>query len=364
MIKKTQIEWDNKTLNYDKSKFPFREWAISVIQEVKPEITELETLHLNVSPEELSQIRKHFHKASTRKEFMEMVDLFMEENIPQRICNKEYLIQRYPTLRIVEPNQAKKSRRLAFHQGIWVGNGRGLRTVWMPFTRCYGTNSMQMLPLGISRKITKQCLRNQWSLEKFEDVSIEHSFPIDLDYGQAHLFFQEHIHGNVNNDTDITRVSMDIRILVQGEEYHRRLPGGYLRFPGDYQSDINEDHTGRHFITYDCWSSKYTKHIPLPMQRDVIDSYCDKNKISYSDSQFENEYLDWCPSLQHFISQKPEGIVMLSIFSLPDKKKWRDKILNLALENGVELHFANEYLVLRTQDDLNLIQRYLEFSPL
>jgi sporadic carbohydrate cluster protein (TIGR04323 family) len=222
---------------------------------------------------------------------------------------------------------------------------------------------MQMLPLKISRKITKQCINNRWSLEKFEDECMKHAFPINLDYGQAHLFFQEHMHGNVNNDTDITRLSMDIRVLIEGEPYLRRLPGAWLRFPGDYRSDIVEDNTGRHFITYDCWSSKYTKRIPLPMQRDVIDAYCEKNKINYSDSQFENEYLDWCPSLQHFIRQKPDGIVMLSIFSLPDKKEWRDNILNLALDNGVELHFANEYIVLRNKNDLELIQRYLEFSP-
>lgn len=363
MLKNTEVEWDNKTLNYDNITFKFREWAIAVIQEVKPEVTELETLHLQVTSEELSKIRNHFYKASTRKDFMKMVDDFMARYITHRIGGKRYLVQRYPTLRIVEPNQSKKSRRLTFHQGIWVGNGKGLRTVWMPFTKCYGTNSMQILPLGISKKITKQCLRNRWSLEKFEEESIKHSFPVTLDYGQCHLFFQEHIHGNVTNETDITRVSMDIRILIEGEPYHRRLPGAWLRLPGDYRCDITEDNTGKHFITYDCWSSKYTKNIPLPMQRDVIDMYCEKNKISYSDSQFENEYLDWCPSLQHFIRQKPDGIVMLSIFSLPDKKKWRDTILNLALESGVELHFSNEYLVLRNRKDLELIQNYLEFSP-
>ena len=54
---------------------------------------------------------------------------------------------------------------------------------------------------------------------------------------------------------------------------------------------------------------------------------------------------------------------MLSIFSLPNRKDWRNNILNLALDNGVELHFANEYLVLRDKRDLKLIQSYLEFSP-
>jgi len=324
---------------------------------------ELETLHNIVSSEELYKIKTHFHKSCMRKEFMEMVDNFMKEYAPQRICNKDYLIQRYPTLRIVEPNQTKKSRRLQFHQGIWVGNGKGLRTIWIPFTSAYDTNTMQMLPLEISREITKKCIDNQWSLEEFENKCAEYSFPINLNYGQAHLFFQEHIHGNVNNDTNITRVSMDIRILVKGEEYLRRLPGAWLRFPKDYRSDDRRDYTGKYFITYDAWNSNYTKNIPLPMQRSLIDEYCKKNQINYTDSQFDNEYLDWCPALQHFIKQKPYGIVMLSIFALPDKKKWRENILNLAIENNVELHFANEYLVLRNREDLKLIEEYLNFSP-
>ena len=54
---------------------------------------------------------------------------------------------------------------------------------------------------------------------------------------------------------------------------------------------------------------------------------------------------------------------MLSIFALPDKKEWRDDILNLALENNVELHFANEYLIVKDRSDLKLIEDYLTFSP-
>ena len=361
-LRPTELQWDNDFLNYDTTQYRFREWALSVIQELEPHITELETLHLNVEPEKLLQIKSHFHAASLRREFMEMVDSFMEEYIPERITNKRYMVQRYPTLRIVEPNQAKRSRRLIFHQGIWVGNGTGMRTVWVPFTSCYETNTVQFLPLDVSKELTSKNIEECWSLERFEGECLKHSFPITLEYGQCHLFLQEHIHGNVNNETDITRVSMDIRVLVEGESYHRKLPGGYFRFPGDYRSDLPQDHTGRKFITYDAWMSDYTRNIPLPMQRSVIDDYCRKNRIVPLESQMENEYNDWCPSLQHYIQERPDGIVLLSIFALPDKKEWRDHILNLALEYGVELHFANEYLVLSSRTDLSLIQDYLEFA--
>jgi len=363
MAKDTLIEWDNCTLNYDTSRFDFREWIISVVQEVKPEVTELETMHKIVSPEELYKIKNHFHKACLRTEFMEMLDAFMAQYVPERICNKEYLIQRYPTLRIMEPNQAKKSRRLFIHKGVWAGNGEGLRTIWMPFTKAWDTNTLQILPLDISHELSKKCFDNCWSLDELEGECWKHSFPVNIDYGQAHLFSQHHLHGNVNNETDITRVGMDVRVLVKGEPYLQRLPGAWLRFPGDYQSDSKKDYSGKYFITYDAWVSNYTRNIPLPMQRSLIDDYCQKNKISYADQKAENAGMDWCPALQHFIKQKPEGLVMLSIYALPDKKEWRDNILNLALENNVELHFANEYLVLKDKDDLKLIEDYLTFSP-
>ena len=159
-LKPTELLWDHKNFDYDTTQYHFREWALSIVQEIEPSISELETLHVNVEPEKPEKIKTHFHGASLRREFMEMVDSFMERYIPERITNKRYMVQRYPTLRIVEPNQAKRSRRLVFHQGIWVGNGKGVRTVWMPLTRCYESNSIQFLSLEKSREMNKKNIVN------------------------------------------------------------------------------------------------------------------------------------------------------------------------------------------------------------
>jgi sporadic carbohydrate cluster 2OG-Fe(II) oxygenase/sporadic carbohydrate cluster protein (TIGR04323 family) len=359
----TKKQWDTKILKFDTLKYNFNEWALSVAKTICPDIEDLEKMHLYVSPFELSKIKKEFHNKCNQSNFMEMIDQFMGEYIPPLIGNKDYLIQRNPTLRIVEPNQSNNGRRLWFHKGTWVGNGSGLRTVWMPFTRCFNSNSMQMINIDDSNILSQKCIDEYWSLEKFEMECIKNCFPINLNYGESFLFFQDHLHGNVNNETEITRVSMDIRILIKGENYYKKLPGGYFRFPGDYRSNIKQDNSERYFLTYDSWCSEYTKNIPLHLQKMLIDSYCDENKIYPHDSLTDNIDLTWFPALRSYIKQKPDGILMLSIFALPDKKEWRDEILNLALDNNVELHFANEYLILKTKDDLNLIQKYLEFSP-
>jgi sporadic carbohydrate cluster protein (TIGR04323 family) len=293
---------------------------------------------------------------------MERFDEFAASIVPQRISNKRYLIQRQGTLRVVIPNQATVGRRLAFHQGIFVGNGRGCRTIWTPFTKAEKTNTMWMLDLDISREITKKVLAEKWSLEKLEEESLKHAWPVTLNPGQSHLFFQEQIHGNVNNEEGYTRVSMDMRILIEGEEWGRRLPGGFMRLPGDYEIAEVMDYTGKSFITYAGWNSKFSKDIPLPMQRAIIEPYCVKNKINYTSYEFENEHLDWQPGLEYYIKERPDGIVLCSMYCLTDDAERRNELLELALDRGVELHFANELISLKNKNDLERIQTYLNFA--
>lgn len=357
-----QEHWDNKVVNYDLEKYNWPAWALSVIQEVVPQVKELETMHEVLTPSEIVKVSQHVQNACSRVDFMERFDEFAADIVPQRIENKRYLIQRQGTLRVVIPNQAKVGRRLAFHQGIFVGNGRGCRTLWTPFTEAKGTNTMWMLDLDISQELTRRVLAEKWDLQKFEDESLKHAWPVTLSPGQSHLFFQEHIHGNVNNDEGYTRVSMDMRILIEGEEWGRRLPGGFMRLPGDYEVSKTMDYTGKSFITYAGWNTIYSKNIPLPMQRAIIDPYCQKNKISYNSYEFENEHMDWCPGLEFYIKEKPDGIVLCSMYSLPDDPDRRTELLELAVKLGVELHFANELCAVKSADDLEKIQTYLNFA--
>jgi sporadic carbohydrate cluster protein (TIGR04323 family) len=73
--------------------------------------------------------------------------------------------------------------------------------------------------------------------------------------------------------------------------------------------------------------------------------------------------LTWLPILEHYIKQKVDGIVMLSIHSLPNDKARAEELLRMAMENNVELHFANEFCTLKEKADLQRIQTYLYFSP-
>ena len=358
MLDPLQKHWDNATLEYDLSRYNFRKWATDVIKEKFPTVQELEKIHEVPAPTETVALQQHVQNACSRKDFMEMFDAFVEEYIPSKIEHKRYMIQRQGTLRVVIPQQAKVGRRLHFHQGIFVGNGRGCRTIWTPLTKAEKSNTMWIMDLEKSR----QYLEEQWDLEKFEDTCIRNSKPVELVPGQSHLFFQEHIHGNINNEEGYTRVSLDMRILLEGEEYGRRLPGGFMRMPGDHKAGEEFDYTGKHFITYAGWNSEFTKNIPLPMQRATMETYCKKYKIQYSSYEFESEHCDWQPGLAHYIKQRPDGIVLTSMYAMTDHTERRKELMELALENKVELHFANELCFLKNWHDLEQINDYLHFG--
>ena len=354
-------KWDNQVLNYDLQKHNWPEYWLGIAKSKFPQIEALETVHKILTPAELSELGKHCQAQFDTPELQERIDAYFGDYVPDLIEEDDWMLQRFFTVRIVIPNQQSVGRLLAFHQGIWVGNGLGLRTIWTPFTKCYGNNSMQIMDWDISDDLTERAYTERWDYDKIQDECAKHCYPVTLEPGQAWLFQQHHIHGNFNNDTDITRWSMDGRVLPRGGHYHRKLPGGYFRFLGE-RDDIREVDSTKKWITYAGWNSKFSSPIPLPMQRGIIDQYCRKNDIKINDYQFENEYLDWLPGLEKYITgYGVEGIVLCSIYCLPDDPFRRQKLMRLAVENNVELHFANELCSVRNEQDIKHIQRIFTF---
>lgn len=352
--------WDNQTLNYNLAKHNWPEYWLRVAKEKFSQIESLETIHNVLSPTEIAELGRHCQAQCDTEEFMQRVDEFYGEQVPG-LVDGDYMIQRYFTIRIVIPNQEKEGRLLAFHQGVWVGNGLGLRTIWTPFTKCYDTNSMWIMDWDKSDDIMQTVYNDKPDYDTIQNMCRADSWPVTLDPGQAHLFQQHHIHGNYNNETDITRWSMDGRVLPVGGHFGRKLPGGYFRFIGERPDTRAIDPT-KHWITYAGWNTKFSTGIPLPMQRAVINKYCDKHGIKINDYQFENEFLDWLPGLQKFIELDGiDGIIACSIYSLPDNADRRRELLELAVETGTEIHFANELCSVREKADIAHIEHIFNF---
>ena len=359
--------FDNFVLEYDLEKYPFQSWILEQLQSYGIKIDNIKdftNLHKIMDPKDLPQLTKFLIKATDKIGFKTMVNNFLDEYIRTKYpSGTEFMVQRYVNLRIVFPNQDKFGQVLIWHQGIWVGNGTGMRTIWLPMTKAYKGNTMQMIRLEKSKEITKKTCKSEWSHTKIAEECEKHSFPVTLKPGQGHLFAQIYVHGNVPNRTNITRMSMDVRILFKNSQYYRKLPGGYFRLFEDLESNDSNIDNNKYFLSYSENNTKFTQNIPIHLQRLQIKEYCTKYDISFKFEQVELNGLFHAPVLQGLIAKdKPEALLMFSIYALPDNEEKRNNILDLFIDNNVEVHFVNENLILRTSEDRNKIKKIRNFT--
>ena len=359
--------FDNIILNYDLNKYPFQKWILKQLQNFGIKINsinEFTNLHNIIEPTILPKLSKYLIKATDQIEFKRMINKFLDEYIRINYpTGTEFMVQRYVNIRMVFPNQDKFGQVLIWHQGIWVGNGTGLRTIWLPMTEAYEGNTMQMIKAKKSKEITEMTCQSEWSHTKISKECEKHCFPVTLKPGQGHLFTQLYVHGNVPNRTEITRMSIDFRILFKDGQYYRKLPGGYFRLFEDLTSGIDEVNPNKYYLSYAENNTLFTKNIPIHLQRLQIKEYCIKYNISFKYEQVELNGLYHSPILQGMITNdKPDALLMFSIYSLPDNKEKRNKLLQLFVDNNVEVHFVNENLILKDINDLEKIKKVRKFT--
>jgi len=358
----TQKAFNNKTLDYDLVKHPLPDIVLKTIQSFYPNVKTLDTIHEVVEPIDIPPLARDVSQALLKLDFYDHFDHIVNDLVNDKF-DREVLIQKFGNFRILIPDQERIGAVLQFHQGRWVGNGLGLRTVWMPFTDCYESNSMQILDLNDSREITRLSVKEKWRYESLQEECVKKCWPVTLKPGQAHLFFQEHIHGNIPNTTNKTRVSIDIRLLVKDGQPHRKWPGAYFRplFDRDYKKKVNIL-KGEKVVTYAEYEGMKTKHIDLYFQTLVVKSYCQKNNIPFPYQHGDNEGTNYAHLYYLIAKGKIDHILMFSFFSLPDDQQYRTTMLEMALKNKVRLHFCNEELILENKEDLEKIQYLRSFT--
>jgi len=71
------------------------------------------------------------------------------------------------------------------------------------------------------------------------------------------------------------------------------------------------------------------------------------------------------PTLQHIIEyDRPNEIVLYSVYSLPENRELRGSILDLALKFNVKLHFANEDYQFENEEDREWVDDVLGFGTI
>ena len=358
--------WDNKKMQYDLSRYNWPEKFLNAAQEKFPQITDLTKIHEVLSTNDLLGLRNHIESYTRSAEFCADVDKFVEEIFRDKLGNdrypSEYLVQYTAGVRIVVPDQAKINRLLNFHNGFWTGYDNGTNTIWTPITDAYDTNTMYVTDWDTSHKLIDKIHNEKWGIDKIQSECEKVSWPIDVKVGECWLFGQGHLHGNVNNETGRTRMSFDVRIPHKTVDFGRRKPGSFYRIPNQYdqldKSDIDYD---RNWLVFTNPNDEYISTAPYFMIREYVLSWCRTQGIKPKEWTNEFHHCDWMPKLFDFISRENTGIVFPSIFNFSIPVEERIDLFQKALDDGCQLLFCDENLLLKTPKHIDTIKTYYDF---
>lgn len=350
--------WDNKILNYDKERYNWSGWALSVVQELKPEVDNIENLHLFFKVPELLTLRKHLEKWTNSKEFSTKLDDFFAEYVSPLIDDVDYLIQSTCGIRLVVPSQEDLGRLLSFHTGYWTGYSNDMGTVWTPLSRAYGTNTMQVMSWDDSVRTMQKIHGEKLSLNELQSLCEEQMYPVEINVGQSWLFNQGHLHGNVNNITGISRMSFDARYAKLGGDFGPRRAGSFFRFPGQF-SVIDQTKLQKGlWVVFVDQNSEFIGETPHYMVREFLLGVAKNLNITVG--EWSNEYwgCTWMPKLHDYTNKVTlAGLVMASVHAFSGNIEQRLEMFANAINNGQQLIFVDENLLISTKEDLKIIEK-------
>ena len=104
------------------------------------------------------------------------------------------------------------SSLLPIHSDTWSGDSPFEAVLWIPLVNCYSSKSMYILPPKHLERIDNffSINKNSSSEEIFNEIKNDVEW-INIDYGEILIFNQNLPHGNVVNNENATRWSMNCR---------------------------------------------------------------------------------------------------------------------------------------------------------
>ena len=372
-------EWDAQIVTYPVERFPFSEWILNRVRGMGyPSLKNLDSLHEVVPPAEVFRLTKQLCADTNLPEFRRMVNRFVREiAIPKGKLRPPVAVQRFMNVRVMLPNSPDLF--FPFHTGLLYGHGVASRTIWVPFVDVTAdedrSRSMQIVGIKKSRELVKMAIDKRLSMEEMTEIFGAASRQIKAKPGSCCFFGQENIHGSGRpNTTGKTRMSMDFRLAEAryGDLLGRKIPAGYCHLlpMTEEEEDRLEKlparevvfNNGKPNVMYVANNTSATYPVPVHLQRYVLLDYSKRNNLVADLEFFDLEDMLHMPTLWHLVEHRNSNIVMYSIFSLPEEEEERNRMLELAFQKGLILHFTNENLALASKEDLETIKTYLAFS--
>jgi sporadic carbohydrate cluster 2OG-Fe(II) oxygenase len=160
----------------------------------------------NFSLGDINTLRLNCFKAINEIDKLDSILVRLLGNEIEKILGPDILVQRKVNVSIQMPGD--HSSILKPHSDCWSGDSPFQINAWIPLTDAFGSNSMFIF----DRTDSVNILNNIYNGKDPEELSlIDPSKFLSLKFGEVLLFNPALVHGNVLNQTDRTRVSLNVR---------------------------------------------------------------------------------------------------------------------------------------------------------
>ena len=180
---------------------------------------ELDQIHQSISIPELNDFRVNtFNEINDRPNVTTEYYSMFEEPL-SKLIGSELACQNKINLSIQMPNDATSI--LALHTDTIAGQSKFEVVCWLPLTSAFDSNAMYVFSLDDSQEMAMQMPKYQ---EKgmdslLKDWKHKATF-IEIEPGQAVIFSSNLMHGNLLNETDRTRISLNTRYKALFSPYN------------------------------------------------------------------------------------------------------------------------------------------------
>lgn len=187
----------------------------------------LETLHTSVDiKDQLLDETQHNAVAvalyDLQGRFIQEYETFVCEEIVPALGLGGLHWQVQPTFRVFFPYSKGYPGKTTYHNDLMLGHNPREVNVFLPFTSCINSRSLLMAPLGKSLDVCRQfnfdfaafadAVQNDAALQQ---RCAQLCQPLEMDYGEALIFDSRCLHAGPPNMTDLTRVTIDFRVLPE-----------------------------------------------------------------------------------------------------------------------------------------------------
>jgi hypothetical protein len=159
------------------------------------------------------------------------------KHVAREVLGFDVVFEANPPMRfhfpVPMPNQfrSKDGILMAQHSDTLLGDYFEGINCWVPFTRCFGTCTLQCLPLSESISVLTKFVkdldldnasyrsgRERFFHKLYFDENLQQRVllncrPFEIDYGELLMFDPRIIHGTAENIESATRVSLDFRLV-------------------------------------------------------------------------------------------------------------------------------------------------------